>query len=187
MARRRICQTANYPTGQPSTVLFLSAFLNCIEFPVSWILRAPKLRNVRSGRGRCDRAFLDFPTKPFTILEPRDQEIGEFYVVQKRRATGFEAPKLWKGSSGWAHDYLRTLVMMQRSSNSSNWLEKNPFMPLEEEGIRTRFPHWGETRRASGDWHTIRHARETRAWFISYLSSSQPARQNHVRKEERNN
>ena len=34
-------------------------------------------------------------TGPFTILEPRDQGIGEFYVVQERRETDFEAPKLW--------------------------------------------------------------------------------------------
>ena len=34
------------------------------------------------------------PTSPFTILEPQDQGIGEFYVAQKRRATDFEAPKL---------------------------------------------------------------------------------------------
>ena len=34
------------------------------------------------------------------ILEPRDQEIDEFYVVQERRATDFEAPRLGKGSSG---------------------------------------------------------------------------------------
>ena len=46
-----------------------------------------------------DRVF-HFPTNPFTILEPRDQEIGEFYLVQERRATDFEAPKLGKGSSG---------------------------------------------------------------------------------------
>ena len=42
----------------------------------------------------------NFPTVPFPILEPHDQEIGEFYVVQKRRVTDFEAPKLWKGRSG---------------------------------------------------------------------------------------
>ena len=41
-----------------------------------------------------------YPTNSFTILEPEDQEIGEFYVVQERRATDFEAPKLRKGSSG---------------------------------------------------------------------------------------
>ena len=34
------------------------------------------------------------PTGSFTIIEPQDQEIGEFYEVQKRCATDFEAPKL---------------------------------------------------------------------------------------------
>ena len=34
------------------------------------------------------------PTNPFTILEPEDQGIGEFYVVQARRATDFKAPEL---------------------------------------------------------------------------------------------
>ena len=33
-------------------------------------------------------------TNPFTILEPQDQKIGEFYVVHDRRATDLEAPKL---------------------------------------------------------------------------------------------
>ena len=32
---------------------------------------------------------------------PNDQEIGEFYVFQERRATDFEAPKLWKSRSGF--------------------------------------------------------------------------------------
>ena len=41
----------------------------------------------------------DSPTNLFTIVEPRDQEIGGCYVNQKRRATDFKAPKLWKGSS----------------------------------------------------------------------------------------
>ena len=40
------------------------------------------------------------PTSPFTILEPRDQEIGEFYVAEERRATDFEAQKLCKCLSG---------------------------------------------------------------------------------------
>ena len=44
--------------------------------------------------------FLFNPTNLFTILGPHDQEIGEYYVVQERRATDFEAPKLWKGRSG---------------------------------------------------------------------------------------
>ena len=42
------------------------------------------------------------PTNPFTILEPQDQEISEFYVVQERHTTDFKAPKLWMGSSGSA-------------------------------------------------------------------------------------
>ena len=32
-----------------------------------------------------------YPTNPFTILKPRDQEIGEFLVVQERRPTDFKA------------------------------------------------------------------------------------------------
>ena len=36
----------------------------------------------------------------FKVLKPQDQDIGEYYVVEKRRAADFEAPKLWKGSSG---------------------------------------------------------------------------------------
>ena len=34
------------------------------------------------------------PTNRFTISEPHEQEIGKFYVAQKRHATDFEAPKL---------------------------------------------------------------------------------------------
>ena len=37
--------------------------------------------------------YYSVPTNPFTILEPQDQEIGEFYVVQKLLATDLEAPK----------------------------------------------------------------------------------------------
>ena len=33
-------------------------------------------------------------TSPFTILEPRNQEIRDIYVVRERRATDFKAPKL---------------------------------------------------------------------------------------------
>ena len=36
-------------------------------------------------------------TRPITIKEHQDQEIRQLYVVQERRATDFEAPKLWKG------------------------------------------------------------------------------------------
>ena len=35
-----------------------------------------------------------YPTGPFAICEPRDLQIGEFYEVQLRRTTYFEAPKL---------------------------------------------------------------------------------------------
>ena len=35
------------------------------------------------------------------MLEPRDQEISEFYVVQERGTTDFEAPWMWKGQSGY--------------------------------------------------------------------------------------
>ena len=35
-----------------------------------------------------------YPTNPFTILKPQDQEIDEFYAVSERRAMDFEAPKL---------------------------------------------------------------------------------------------
>ena len=32
-------------------------------------------------------------------LEPQNQETSEFYRLQERRATDFEALKLWKGRS----------------------------------------------------------------------------------------
>ena len=50
------------------------------------------------------------PTNPFTFLEPRNQEIGEIYVVQERRVTDFEAPKLWKGSSGTSNKQASLLL-----------------------------------------------------------------------------
>ena len=34
-----------------------------------------------------------FSISSFTIKGPQDQEIGDFYVVQERRATDFKAPK----------------------------------------------------------------------------------------------
>ena len=40
------------------------------------------------------------PTGPFTILEPCDQEIGDFCAVRKRRARDVEGPKLRKSRSG---------------------------------------------------------------------------------------
>ena len=37
------------------------------------------------------------PTSPFTILEPENPWIDEFYVAQERRATGFLSSKIVKG------------------------------------------------------------------------------------------
>ena len=37
---------------------------------------------------------LNIPTDPFTMFEPRHQEMCDLYVAQKRRATDFEALKL---------------------------------------------------------------------------------------------
>ena len=39
-------------------------------------------------------AILEFPIGPFKSLVPQDPDIGEFYVVQERRVTDFQAPKL---------------------------------------------------------------------------------------------
>ena len=52
------------------------------------------------------QAQVNGPTDLFTNLEPQYQEMGNYYAVgQERRATDFEAPKLWKGRSGalWVH------------------------------------------------------------------------------------
>ena len=35
-----------------------------------------------------------YPTGPFAILEPNDQDKGKLYVVKERRTTDFEALKL---------------------------------------------------------------------------------------------
>ena len=40
------------------------------------------------------------PDWPYTIFESQGQEIGEIYVVQKRRLADFEASKLWNGRLG---------------------------------------------------------------------------------------
>ena len=41
------------------------------------------------------------PDRHFAILGPREQKMGEFYARQERRAQDFDAPKLWKGRSGF--------------------------------------------------------------------------------------
>ena len=43
-----------------------------------------------AGQVQLKEAYLS-PANPFTILEPEDQGIGEFYVVQERRVTDFKA------------------------------------------------------------------------------------------------
>ena len=48
----------------------------------------------------CSSLVYAYPTGPFTISEPQDQEVVEFYVVQKCRATDAEVPGLQKGWSG---------------------------------------------------------------------------------------
>ena len=40
------------------------------------------------------------PTSSFTIWEPQNSRIDEFYTVQEHRATDCKAPQLWKGSLG---------------------------------------------------------------------------------------
>ena len=37
---------------------------------------------------------IKYPTSPFTILDPQDQEIDEFYVVEESRTADFEVSKL---------------------------------------------------------------------------------------------
>ena len=39
-------------------------------------------------------------TSPFIVWKPQNQEIGEFYFIQKCRTTDFKATKLGKGRSG---------------------------------------------------------------------------------------
>ena len=56
--------------------------------------KAEKMKNSRSGIIARNFLSLHRPTNLFTILEPQDQEICEFCVVQKRRATDFDASKL---------------------------------------------------------------------------------------------
>ena len=45
------------------------------------------------------------PTRPFTVLDPQDQEIGEFYLVQKKSIDGSWNSKIVKRSV----EYLRML------------------------------------------------------------------------------
>ena len=51
------------------------------------------------SRSVCYKAVLVLPPDPFTILEPWNLEISEFYVVQECRTTDFYAPNTRKGRS----------------------------------------------------------------------------------------
>ena len=54
--------------------------------------------------------FKKNPTSLFTILEPQNPWIDEFYIVQNRRATSFDAPILLKGSSGILDVYTKCIL-----------------------------------------------------------------------------
>ena len=60
----------------------------------------------------------EYTTSPFTILEPRNSWIDEFYVVQERRETDFEVSKLLKSSSG-NHAFLTELLTGGRREGRS--------------------------------------------------------------------
>ena len=53
-------------------------------------VKRKKLLNLCDARLRS----YHFPTDPSTILDPQDQEIGDFYVVQERLGPEIEASKL---------------------------------------------------------------------------------------------
>ena len=84
--------------------------------------------------------LLYFPTSPFTILEPQDQEIGEFYVIQERRATDFEASKLWKGSPSFAEITISNLIFV--TSFHSSFISRQALSQFWSFKIRsTTFPN----------------------------------------------
>ena len=86
------------------SVLLLNA-VDCLEFP------------------RC-------PTGPFTMLVPQDQGIGEFYEVQERRATDFEAPKLRKVWSGVAATNIFDTFILYPSRSLTSLLANLSFTVL---------------------------------------------------------
>ena len=73
------------------------------------------------------------PTDPFTISEPRDQEIVDFYVVQDRRTTDFEAQKLRKGRSG------QTLRAPQMFSECTRSLDLHSFVYEHKNCFASRY------------------------------------------------
>lgn len=55
-------------------------------------IRSPSINGIALSVN--NMVSLKAPIGPFTILEPHNQEIDDLYLVQKRRATGFDAPIL---------------------------------------------------------------------------------------------
>ena len=53
-----------------------------------------RLNNIYIEFDFISRVIKPYPTSPFPILEPPNPWIDKFYLVQERRKTGFEAPKL---------------------------------------------------------------------------------------------
>ena len=82
----------------------------------------------------CVQFSCDNPTSLFTVVEPQDQQIGEFYVVQER------SPKLWKDRS-WR----------KNKQGEAKWQEKDltlwPILSLEIHGFTNFLLHlkdwWG--------------------------------------------
>ena len=56
------------------------------------------------------------PSRPAVspTLEPQHPEIGEFWVVPERRATDCEAPKLWKGRSGFSTPFRTSEAIKEK-------------------------------------------------------------------------
>ena len=62
-----------------------------------------KLHTTWTEKGDASKKALqpaDFPTDPFTILEPQNKGMGTFYVINERCQTDFEAPELLNGQLG---------------------------------------------------------------------------------------
>ena len=77
----------------------VKVFKNIVIF---WL---PSINKNNQGNIFEERDPLEYshcPIGPFTILELRDQDIGEFYKVREDPVTALEAPKLRKGRSGIA-------------------------------------------------------------------------------------
>ena len=99
-----------------------------------------------------------FPTRPFTILEPQNSWIDEFYVGQERWLTDFKAPKLWKGSSGCklnVYDvmYVPSVCVCQR------------YKKLEEVGDAHKKGDDSQVWHRFHVWHSLKMSRPVRPNF----------------------